>query len=286
VGLVGVDRAVTDGLLTEESTHQLSLASEDPQLVVKRYVSATHRKPQREWRALRLLQQYAPGLAPEPVRAELSADPPVVVMRRLPGEPLGGRQLSGGCLDALGEALQRLHTCLPARVLDNMGPAGNDPATGGRRLRRRLATLQRPDGDAVVSAAYDHAVAWFDSAEAAELIEFEAPAVFARGDHNLANFLLDGARVLLVDFEDSGRCDRLSELAELVEHISARTTPDREWHSFLSRCELDADERRRLAGLRRLQAIFWLLVLLPGQPGHERNPPGTLRRRAERLLSL
>jgi aminoglycoside phosphotransferase len=277
---------VTEGAFTQDSTHQLSLANDDPQLVVKRYVSVAHRKPQREWRALCLLHEYAPGLAPEPVRADLSADPAVVVMRRLPGEPLRGRLLSAGCLDALGEALQRLHTCLPPRVLDSLSPAGNDPASGGPRLRRRLVTLQRPNGDPVVSAAYDHAVAWFDSAEAAELIGSEAPAVFARGDHNLANFLLDGERVLLVDFEDSGRGDRLSELAELVEHISARTTPDREWHTFLSRCELDTGERHRLAGLRRLQAIFWLLVLLPGQPGHQRNPPGTLRRQAERLLSL
>jgi thiamine kinase-like enzyme len=137
-----------------------------------------------------------------------------------------------------------------------------------------------------VSAAYDHAGAWFHSAEAAELIGSEGPAVFARGDHNLANFVLDGDRVLLVHFEYSGRGDRPSELAELVEHISARTTPDREWHGFLSRCELDASERRRLAGLRRLQAIIWLLLLLPGQPGHHRNPPGTLHSQAERLLSL
>jgi len=283
---VGVERAVTDGLLTQASTHQLSLASDNPQLVVKRYVSSAHREPQREWRALHLLQEYAPGLAPEPVCADLSADRAVVVMSRLPGEPMRGRPLRGGCLDSLGEALQRLHTCVPARVLDNLSPSGSDPTTGAPKLRRSLAALRRPEGDPVVSAAYDHALAWFDSAEAAKLIDFEGPVVFGRGDHNLANFLLDGDHVSLVDFEDSGRADRPCELAELVEHISARTTPDREWHTFLSRCELDARERRRLAGFRRFQAIMWLLLLMPGQPGHQRNPPGTLRHQAERLLGL
>ena len=110
--------------------------------------------------------------------------------------------------------------------------------------------------------------------------------MFARADHNLANFLLDDDHVVLVDFEYSGRGDRPGELAELVEHISARTTPGREWETFLSRCGLSARERHQMAGLRRMNAIWWLLILLPGQPGHDRNPPGTLHSQAERLLSL
>jgi thiamine kinase-like enzyme len=146
--------------------------------------------------------------------------------------------------------------------------------------------VARPDQDAVVWAAYDLAVAWFESSEAAEVIGGAGRPVFARGDHNLSNFLLDSDRVSLVDFEYSGRGDRACELAELVEHISARSTPDREWESFLSRCDLDHSEYRRLAGARRLQAIMWLQLLLPGQPGHRLNPPGTLRRQAERVLAL
>lgn len=277
--------AMTDRLLVQDSTHQLSLATDDPQLVVKRYVSGGRPQAQREWRALCLLQRYAAGLAPEPVRADLWTDPPMVVMRRLPGEPLRGKHLSDQRLDALGEALRRLHTCLPSPVVDSLGPAGGDPATAGTGLQRRLLAQPRPNADPVISDAYDQAVAWFDSADA-HLKRFEGPAVFARGDHNLANFLSDDNKVLLVDFEDSGRGDRPCELAELVEHISARTTSDQVWDAFLSRCELDASERRRLARFRRLLAIMWLLLLLPGQPGHHRNPPGTLRRQAERVLGL
>jgi hypothetical protein len=33
-------------------------------------------EPRREWRALKLLARYAPGLAPMPIRAELDADRP------------------------------------------------------------------------------------------------------------------------------------------------------------------------------------------------------------------
>lgn len=99
---------MTDGLLAQGSSHEVTLAPDHPHLVVKRYLPTTHRAPQREWRALRLLQKYAPGLAPDPVRADLSADPPVVMMSRLGGEPLRGRPLTGERPDALGAALERL----------------------------------------------------------------------------------------------------------------------------------------------------------------------------------
>ncbi len=225
---------ITDGKLAEDASHEVTLDPEDPHLVVKRYLPTTHRAPQREWRALRLLQKYAPGLSPEPVHADLSADPPVVVMSRLGGEPMRGRPLAAERLDALGAALERLHGCVPAGVLGRMGRAGNDDAaTAGAKLRRQLASLPEPGEDAVVSAAFDYARTWLESPEATGLARFDGPAVFARADHNLANFLLDDDHVVLVDFEYSGRGDRPGELAELVEHISARTTPDGEWETFL-----------------------------------------------------
>jgi len=46
-------------------------------------------------------------------------------------------------------------------------------------------------------------------------------AVLGHGDPSLANFLWDGGRIRLVDFEDSGPSDRTFELAILTEHISA-----------------------------------------------------------------
>ena len=145
-----------------------------------------------------------------------------------------GRPLTAERLDALGAALERLHGCVPAGVLGRMGRAGNDDAaTAGAKLRRQLASLPEPGEDAVVSAAFDYARTWLESPEATGLARFDGPAVFARADHNLANFLLDDDHVVLVDFEYSGRGDRPGELAELVEHISARTTPDREWETFL-----------------------------------------------------
>jgi hypothetical protein len=37
---------------------------------------------------------------------------------------------------------------------------------------------------------------------------------------------------------------------------------------------------------RRLWAMFWLRLLLPGGPGERRNPPGTADTQAQRLLEL
>jgi hypothetical protein len=49
---------------------------------------------------------------------------------------------------------------------------------------------------------------------------------------------------------------------------------------------LTAAEQVGVREYRRLYALFWLMLLLPGRPGHDRNPPGTLERQAARLLLL
>lgn len=49
---------------------------------------------------------------------------------------------------------------------------------------------------------------------------------------------------------------------------------------------LSAAEQVRVREYRRLCALFWLMLLLSGRPGHDRNPPGTLERQAARLLLL
>jgi hypothetical protein len=66
----------------EWSTHGVEITADR---VVKRFRSCTGGEHDREWRALTLLERYAPDLAPAPLSADLSADPPVVIMSRLPG---------------------------------------------------------------------------------------------------------------------------------------------------------------------------------------------------------
>jgi len=96
----------------------------------------------------------------------------------------------------------------------------------------------------------------------------------------------DGRRVRVVDFEDCGPSERAFELAILVEHLSAWSDARLDSGAFVASFELDAAERARLAQFRRLAALVWLLHLRPGGQASRRNPPGTLRRQAERLLAL
>ena len=55
---------------------------------------------------------------------------------------------------------------------------------------------------------------------------------------------------------------------------------------FLARFSLTGPQMARLTEYRRLSALFWLLMLLPGGPASTRNPPGTLDLQASRLLTL
>lgn len=263
--------------------HEVSRTSDG--LIVKRYRPNAGDLPDREWRALRLLHEYAPGLAPEPVAADLDATPPSVTMSVLPGESLGGQPLSPAEMGAIRNALDRMHTCVPQDVIVAV-PDGFAPRQTLGSVTNQLTAQPRPSEDPVVARAYDDSLCWLAGSEAYGLLGDEPEPVFARSDHNLSNFLWDGDRVRLVDFEYAGRSDRCAEMAQLVEHISARCTPDRAWQGFVDDLELSRAEYQRLRTIRRLFAMSWLHMLMPGQAGDSRNPPGTLRMQAERTLGL
>jgi len=282
-------------------THQVSV---DParRVVVKRFVQADRGEADREWRALTLLADHAPGLAPEPIMADLAANPPVIEMSLLPGEPLGGRPLTAEQESALVRALGQLWQSVPvSRVIPLPGEAGNE-AQLVSAVRQLAVQAQDVGDDPVVRAAQSAGLTWLawavtESGRLAGQHSYADPgasrpgwpglsAVFGHGDANLANFLWDGERVRLVDFEDSGPSDRAFELAVLVEHLSAWSDSGLDAGVFARAFELSTAERSRLADCRRLAALFWLLRLEPGGDASERNPPGTLRRQAERLLTL
>jgi hypothetical protein len=104
--------------------------------------------------------------------------------------------------------------------------------------------------------------------------------VLGHRDPNLGNYLWDGTRVRIVDFEDAAVSDPATELAILAEHLSLREV---DADAFCARFAVD---RRRLRAARRLWAMFWLRLLLPGGPAARRNPAGTADRQAGRLLRL
>jgi aminoglycoside phosphotransferase (APT) family kinase protein len=269
------------------TTHEICI-DQDRRLVVKRFRSWDRGEPAREWTALTLLAESAPGLAPAPLRADLDADPPVIVMSWLPGEPLGHSSLSAAQTGALVLALERLWHSVPppARVKTCAVTTVLNSATLARQVRAMLAAGPGLGEDPLVRRAWRAAATWLDSSRLDSQVCPDGEVVLGQGDCNLANFLWDGTQVRIVDFEDSGPSDRAFELAILVEHISAWKDASLEADTFLALFELTRSERTRLPEWRRLAALFWLILLLPDGPATRRNAPGTLERQANRLLTL
>jgi hypothetical protein len=266
-------------------THEVTVSG---RTVVKRFPHCTRAEPRREWQALTLLARYAPGLAPEPVRAHLIADPPEIIMSRLPGEPLGTRAAPHAQVNAIADALHQLHHAIPAPVLDTVDEVGHGggPQSFSDGVRKLAAGCPAGSLDPLPRRAYDRVIAWLDRGGARALDLAALYPVYAHGDGNLANRLWDGRRVRLVDFEDSGRGGRAQELADFVEHISVWAHAGIDAGAFLDRFDLSPAERQQISELRRLRAAHWLMILLPGGGANHRNPPGTFERQANRVLEL
>ena len=281
-------------------THELSV-DPDREIVVKRFVQADRGEPAREWRALTLLAEHAPGLAPEPIRADLAADPAVIEMSLLPGEPLGGRPLTPDQESALVRAMGQLWQSVPVgRVIQLPGESGNEAQL--LSAVAELAAGVHIGDDPVIRQATSAGLSWLSWAVGGLTGQgsytdpgpagrrgtgWPRPAqVFGQGDGSLANFLWDGQRVRMVDFEDSGVADRAFELSIFVEHISVWNGIGLDGDEFIRAFELTTAERARLADCRRLAALYWLLRLPPGGDVSAGSRPGMLRPQAERLLTL
>lgn len=263
------------------STHEIVLGD---RTVTKRFRSWERDEPAREWRALTLLSTHAPGLAPTPLSLQTEGRP-VVAMSRLPGVPLGDGPLTDPQLAALAGAIDQLHKAVPADELAALPPRLWSASEAVESLR--AATDDTPvEGTAAVRRSFDLAAQWLRSDDATAFAADEPPAVFALADGNLANVLWDGHRCRLVDFEDSGRSDRAFEIADLLEHISGSLSGLLDTDRLLRHLRLDEGTADRLVRARRVMATFWLLMLLPGGRSSARNPPGSLERQAQRLLSL
>lgn len=243
----------------------------DGDVVVKRYVDGKRGGAEREWRALTLLAEHAPGLAPEPIAFEAG----VVSMTRLDGVSLRGRSAGAAHVAALAEAIDELHAAVPRPVVDTVPvrPWQREAICDWVRLR---CASWRPR-DPLADRAVEEGLRWLESWTPGES---GVRPVFGAGDGNLANFLWDGARVRRVDFEDSGRSDLAFELAEMAEHVSMWVEGE---VAIADRFELSPPEERRLRDCRKAHALVWFFLLSHESP---RNPPGTFQRQVERVLAI
>ena len=244
-------------------THTLTF---DGPLLVKRYASWARGEHRREWSVLQHVHRHRPDLAPTPVSADLDAVPPTVTMTVVPGTPLTERP-SPAQLDALTAAITTLWTV----------PLPDDAWRDNLRLARRLVDAPRPT-DEVAAAAHDAAVAWWRGPDPHLLGTPPVDTVLGHGDPNLANYLWDGRRIRIVDFEDAGVSDPANEVALLVEHLSTRGLD-----SEVLAARFDVDPVR-LRAARRLWAMFWLWLVRPGGPSS--RSPEVVDAQARRLLRL
>ena len=265
------------------STHVIDMRAGS---VIKRFRSWSRNEHHREWTALTLLAEHAPDLAPAPLEAHLADVPPTVAMSRLRGTPMGAAAVTSAQLRALALALDALHRAIPRRILVDLPPRIGAPGNLVAQIRSRCAAHPVVGADPVVRRALLAAGSWLDGQPFDDPVGPDVEPVLGVADGNLANYLWDGARVRLVDFENSGRSDRAFELADLAEHPSAWLGGTVTIESLLAHLTLTDAEVARLRQARRLCAYLWLLLLLPAGPAHHRNPPGTHRRQAERLLRL
>lgn len=262
-------------------THRLTF---DANVVRKRFLSWDDGEADREWAGLVALAKHAPGLAPRPIERGLDGNAPVIVMSRVPGEPLGQAPLSPVQANALTTALRRLF----AAPVDDGTP---ERALGPSTMRGMVRTWAGEEYDVdpcrdptLVGAALTHARDWL-APERPE-VDRVADAVLSVGDGNLANVLWDGDACRLVDFEEFGVSDLACEVADVVEHVSSRLGRLVDVDALLDGLDLRADQLARLVEFRRLLAAFWLVMLLPGNRGFERNPAGSVEDQASHVLAL
>ncbi|WP_424215232.1 aminoglycoside phosphotransferase family protein [Streptomyces sp. BI20] len=273
-------------------THTLDFHADT---VVKTYASWDRGEARREWRSLTLLAHHAPGHAPRPLAARLDLRPPRITMERLPGTPLRGTDVPPEAVEALADTLRAVHTAVPAAALARQPEAAWHAARLDARAR---AGLDHPALDPALPPTPEGPgpLARRALAEARVLVARESLAehsgtralvpVLGLADGNLANHLWDGERVRLVDFEDSGRCDRAFELATMCEHPSAWVDTRFDAELLLAHLAPAAPEAARLRHLRRLVAVLWLVAYLTDPGAIARNPPDTAERAADRLLTL
>ncbi|WP_049562383.1 phosphotransferase [Nonomuraea sp. SBT364] len=250
-----------------QGTHAVEVRGD---VVSKRYKEEKPGAAEREWRALTLLARYAPGLAPRPISNEGG-----VIMSRIDGVPLRGLADAPALAAALARAVAELHAAVPPQVLAEVPVRNWGPAALAEQVSQWCARW--PGRDPLADRAVREGGRWLERWRPRE---GDLPPVLGAGDGNLANFLWDGERVRIVDFEDSGRSDRAYELSELSQHVSMWVDGEID---VLSHVELTAAERARLRECTRLHALTWLFLLSGEGP---RNPPGTFGRQVERVLAV
>lgn len=119
-----------------------------------------------------------------------------------------------------------------------------------------LSMKEVPVQDKFTARCLDLWISWSRGPEL-DLLRQASEPVFSRMDTSLANLIWDGSTIRVVDLEYSGWTERIFDLAEQVEHVQSRDTPESSWDWFLQRFPLRPEERICLKPAQRLLAFDW-----------------------------
>lgn len=230
------------------------------QLVIKLYRVDDRRRADREWTALQLLAGRHPAIVPTPLWFDAHPELPAIGMSFVPGNPLHRARVDVAALRTLGAVLRDLHALAPD-TFPYPYPRIGAALECVRRIEHWAAHLDATPDRELFEVVQPLAASWLQTDDRA-ILEAPAPAVFGRGDPNLANCLWDGDRLRLIDWEYAGWSDVAFELADLVEHINARVIPDDVLLAFSSQFIAPGSElSQRYAAAQRTCALLWLVIL-------------------------
>jgi Ser/Thr protein kinase RdoA (MazF antagonist) len=225
---------------------------------VKVYVVDQRRRADREWMALTALAAKGIGDVPRPLWRLDDPLMPVIGMTMLPGSSLSGLSDPVPAMGALPRLLRRLQE-LPLPAVRHL-PRVDSAIHYIQRINDWAAQLLGRDPDAL-TIELSRLVSRWQCSDDQRLVGQPGLRRFSRGDGNLDNWLWDGRRLRVVDFEYCGYSDPVFDAADLVEHISARAIADAIWDEFASEIGVTGADAPRFAAARRTYALGWLAVL-------------------------
>ncbi|MEV6905938.1 aminoglycoside phosphotransferase family protein [Amycolatopsis sp. NPDC051071] len=232
----------------------------DGEICLKLYSSGNRERAIREYRALLHLADSGITAAPQPLWHDPNPELPAVATTMLPGQKMPELDEPVSALRAVVGVLAELRR-LP------VGPFTDTPRVGAAKdiVHQLMGTWSgQLDDHADDPHTYDMRLlldAWSECGAAATLLD-PAPRTFSRGDPNLWNWLWDGTRARVADWEFAGYSEAAYDAADIIEHPSARAIDDARWISLLPDLRVhDEDSRRRFLAAQRTVALRWLSVL-------------------------
>ena len=227
------------------------VSSDGDAVCVKVYRSDERPRGDHEWRALQFLRSHGCPFTPSPYQHLTIDRTAVVVMELLPGRHLGKAALSQEQQVALAERIRWLHQ------LPHSPESLPEGATAKQRIARLEAHLQTATPiSPETSLGLQLIESWLSSPDVATSQQ-EDKLVFSRLDTSLANALWDGTTIRFVDLEYAGWLPSCLDLAEQVEHVQSRGTPDGVWQEILR--SVDPELPRVLwIATQRLLVLEWL----------------------------